>query len=91
MHLVETLAYWNQMPDVCHVECKMLGERQEAIYCQTVDADCNDCKHFKRGQEIPRSIPKSFAGTCLKFNHPTTAHPHWWTGKECFEHRRNNL
>lgn len=26
-------------------------------------------------------------GHCLKFDHPTTAFPKKWTGRECFEHR----
>jgi len=46
---VKTLAYWNQTPDVCHAECKREGERAAALECQIIDADCNDCKHYKRG------------------------------------------
>lgn len=83
-----TLAYWSQTPCVCHPECKQAGERQEAIDCQTIDADCNDCKHFERGSEIVRSIPKGFSGRCAKFDRPTAAYPKTWTGRECFEHRR---
>jgi len=84
---VTTLAYWNQTPDVCHSGCKQSGERQEAIDCQTIDADCNDCKHFKRGQIIG-GIPKAISGRCLLDDTVTYAYPHFWTGKECFEHRR---
>jgi hypothetical protein len=100
---VETLAYWNQTPDVCHAECKVAGERQEAIDCQIIDADCNDCKHFKRGYDVKRWLScmvdekPSFVlenmginvGHCLKFNKITQAFPHMSTGRECFEHRRN--
>lgn len=84
---VRTLAYWNQTPDLCHAECKSPGEKQEAIDCQVLDADCNDCVHFQRGKIIG-GIPKAFSGHCLKFDRPTTAYPHFWTGRECFEHRR---
>lgn len=55
---VKTLAYWSQTPDVCHAECKQLGERQEAIDCQTIDADCNDCRHYKRGTLEPKIVSK---------------------------------
>ena len=94
---VTTLAYWNQTPDVCHSGCKQAGERQEAIDCQVIDSDCNDCKHFKRNgitDEI-KGTPttngvKAFTvfGDCLKFEKKTTGHPHFWTGRECFTHRR---
>jgi hypothetical protein len=95
-HPVTTLAYWSQTPDVCHPECKKSGERQEAIDCQIIDADCNDCKFFKRGiAGVMRWTGLLFSkdttvvpGHCLKFNRPTTAYPHFWTGRDCFEHRR---
>ena len=82
-----TLSYWNQFVFFCHKICKQSGERQEAIDCQTIDASCNDCKHFQRGKIIG-GIPKTFDGHCLKFDKPTVAYPHYWHGKECFEHRR---
>lgn len=86
---VKTYSYWWHMPFVCHAECQKSGELQEAMDCQTIDADCNDCIWLKRsGKEIPRSIPRAFIGTCLKFNKSTVAYPHFWTGRECFEHRR---
>lgn len=88
---------------VCHKSCKVSGEKQEALDCQTVDADCNDCRHFKRGSIVPhsRSIQEQirtgqhpnfssevWSGHCLKFDTPTTAFPKKWTGRACFEHRR---
>ena len=94
---VTTLAYWNQTPDVCHSGCKQEGEKQEAIECQVIDADCNDCKHFKRNgrtNEVKGTATTMGAkatsvwGDCLKLGKPTTGHPHFWSGKECFEHRR---
>jgi len=102
---VTTFSYWNRDPFQCHRECKQLGERNEAISCQTIDADCNDCKHFKRGKLADKSSsqiktpdgrtetvtfqPNWFHGDCLKFNRPTIAQPNKWSGLECFEHRRS--
>jgi len=102
---IVTLCYWNQTPAWCHDECKVSGERQEAIDCQTIDADCNDCLYYQRGQQAPKVVssirtprgktrtvtyqPNTIInGHCKKFNKPTTAYPHTWTGMECFEHRR---
>jgi hypothetical protein len=89
---------------VCHPECKAFGEREEAFLCQQIDADCNDCKHFKRvevikrmlscmedGEPSMRLVNMGFiAGHCIKFDKPTFAEPNKWTGYECFEHRRTN-
>lgn len=47
---VPTVAYWFSTPDVCHRQCKDAGVRQEAFDCQVIDADCNDCRHYQRGQ-----------------------------------------
>lgn len=84
---VKTLAYWFGTEFVSHRHCQLQGEKQEAIDCQIIDADCNDCKYFVRGQRID-SVPKGQRGQCLKFNKPTVAYPHTWTGRDCFEHRR---
>lgn len=100
----KTLGYWNQFPFDCHPECKVAGERQEAIDCQVIDADCNDCKHFQRGEVVKKLLScmdggkagmrlvnmGTVNGKCLKFSRPTQAYPHMWTGRECFEHRRIN-
>jgi len=58
------------------------------IEMQTIDADCNDCRHFKRGQMVRRLGHVEFQGHCLKFDVPTTAYPMQFTGHECFEHRK---
>jgi len=53
-HPVETFTYWNHNKFFCHAECKVAGERQEATDCQTIDANCNDCKHYDRkGAHLP--------------------------------------
>lgn len=105
---VPTFAYWDSTPTeqrivfYCHAACKMDGEKQEAFDCQLIDADCNDCRHFKRGQvekrwlscmenkkPSMRLVNMGFIhGHCLKFDRYTTAQPNKWSGLECFEHRR---
>jgi hypothetical protein len=99
---VVTHSYWGGLPFQCHAECKQAGQRQEAFDCQCIDADCNDCKHFKRGSLEERWLSciendvaamklvnmGFFHGHCLKFDRPTEANPKKWTGRECFEHRR---
>lgn len=61
---------------------------EDIIEMQTIDADCNDCRHFKRG--VMTKIPglTFFEGHCLRFDKPTRAYPTQYTGHECFEHRR---
>lgn len=87
--------YWYQPSDPDHkCDCRELtGE--DIIAMQTIDADCNDCIHFERGELVTEAdgvrLGKSgqyFKGRCLKFNRPTTAHPGQYTGMPCFEHRR---
>lgn len=99
---VKTLAYWNQTPDICHVECKQPGEKQEALDCQTIDADCNDCIFFQRGEVVKKLLSAivdgkptmvltnmgCVTGYCSLFDGATMAYPHQWTGRQCFHHRR---
>lgn len=65
--------------------------KEDIIELQKIDADCNDCRHFKRG-EMGRSPAKTgtvfFRGHCLKFDKPTIAWPMQYSGHPCFEHRR---
>lgn len=100
---VMTKSYWKGLPFESHPECKEAGFWAEVIDCQTIDADCNDCRHFKRGEVIKRWLscmedkkPSMrlvnmgiITGHCLKFNKPALGHPNAWTGNECFEHRRS--
>lgn len=99
-----TFSYWSAFPFVCHKKCMDAGLKLEAFDCQVVDADCNDCKHFKRGQAAPKQVsrwknhkgewvetvynPEIWRGHCLKFDKPTLAFPKFCTGHPCFEHRR---
>lgn len=105
---IQTFSYWNKLQFWCHKLCKSFGETEEAIECQTIDADCNDCKHYKRGTLEPKIVsklkrgdgsivdvvfqPQVFInGHCNKFNKPTLAFPNKWTGRICFEHRKNKI
>ena len=38
-----TFGYWWGRKFACHKECKEKNVTEEALACQTVDADCNDC------------------------------------------------
>ena len=57
---------------------------------QTIDADCNDCIHFRRGTLIKMPGLKLFEGHCLKLDRPTRAYPMQYSGRACFEHRRKD-
>lgn len=75
--------YWKGCWAGTHKECQMADLVKE---CQTIDADCNDCKHFERKERVSNQI---FKGNCLKLNKETTAYPNFCSGHECFEHRKN--
>jgi len=61
---------------------------QDIIEMQIIDADCNDCRHFKRGAMVKVPGLKFFEGHCIKLDKPTRAYPMQYTGHECFEHRK---
>lgn len=80
-------AYWKRMGGgtywfVCHADCLKDGYAEEAHACQEVDADCNDCKHFRRVD--------GNRGECLKLGTPTTARPGAASAYKCFEHRKGS-
>lgn len=99
---VKVHSYWGAQPYFSHPECRESGFTSEVIECQTIDADCNDCGHFKRGAIVTRTLSCMengkaavrvvnmgfFDGHCLKFDLPTVAQPNKWTGHQCFEHRK---
>lgn len=101
---VITYSYWNTSKTkyYCHKECKLAGEKQEALDCQIIDSACNSCKFFKRGELIKKWLSSMvngksakilvnmgiFNGHCLKFDKPVQTSPTNWEGLECFEHRR---
>lgn len=55
---VPTFSYWWSLEFLCHKACKEAGEKQEAFDCQIIDADCNDCRHYKRGKLAPKVVSK---------------------------------
>lgn len=63
--------------------------KEDVLAQQTIDADCNDCRHFGRGQITSKAGGIIvWSGHCRKFDQPTKAYPNQYTGRECFEHRR---
>src|SRR3954469_10640068 len=98
-----THSYWQGVPFICHKSCKVEGEKEEAYLCQNIDADCNDCKYFKRGTLVKKELSDIidgkpgkrlvnmgyFEGHCLKFDKPAIACPKQCTGLKCFEHRKD--
>ena len=80
--------YWHGMAvPFGSEEAKVATLKMEAIECQTIDADCNDCKHFQRGRMLAKGNASAFEGHCRKFDKPTIAYPKFASGHECFEHR----
>lgn len=51
-----TYSYWQGDPFICHKACKDAGIKREAYECQCIDADCNDCRHYRRGKLAPQQI-----------------------------------
>ena len=98
-----TVSYWGVTKFPCHKACKVEGEKTEAYDCQVIDADCNDCFFFQRGQAIFRWLScmdkgkpsKRYAsmeiteGHCLKFHRRAIASPKFASGFECFVHRKD--
>lgn len=60
----------------------------DVVEMQKIDADCNDCRHFKRGAMTKVGGLTRFDGHCLNLNVPTEAWPMQYTDRACFEHRR---
>lgn len=86
-HYWFTKAQQRQLGHVCGVGCREMS-KEDIIEQQKIDADCNDCKHFKRGQFHKSPGLDWFDGHCLKFDKPTKAYPMQFTGHFCFEHRK---
>lgn len=83
---VRTLSYWSGVEFICHKSCKVAGEKQEAFDCQLIDADCNDCKHYKRGTLAPKVISKLHRkdGTVVD----VIFQPNYFIGGQCLKFNR---
>lgn len=77
-----TYSYWNAFWFMCHKQCKDNGYKAEAVECQEIDADCNDCKDFKRQDGTK--------GICLKTGKDVVASANFCSNKPCFEHRKKD-
>ncbi len=84
-----TPSYWLGGAYPCHRACKVEGYANEAYECQKIDADCNDCKHFKREKHLSKGGKGIWQGQCLKFDCLTLAYPNFCSNKQCFEHRKD--
>jgi len=78
-----THSYWQGMKFLCHKNCKAAGEKSEALECQTLDADCNDCRHYKRGTSAPTQISryKNHKGEWVEIVYK----PEIWIGGHCLK------
>lgn len=83
---VVTHSYWQGLPFVCHKDCKEAGVKQEAFDCQVVDADCNDCAHYKRGKLAPLVVSrlKRRDGKVVEVKHQ----PNFFIGGHCLKFDR---
>jgi len=66
--------------------CPVCTNEENIIACQKIDADCNDCKFFLRGEKVSKGI---FEGICKKDNSKVLAYPVHYSGHECFVHRKD--
>lgn len=73
--------YWWSHHFPSHKACREPGMKEEAYECQLIDADCNDCRHFRR--------EGGNKGLCAKTSLPVIAHPVFCSGHQCFEHRKS--
>lgn len=78
-----THSYWQGLPFICHKACKDAGGKQEAFDCQVIDADCNDCRHYKRGKLASRvvSLLRRTDGTTVEVSHQ----PNIFIGGRCLK------
>lgn len=81
-----TNTYWQGLLDLSHSECKKEGEREEAYECQSIDADCNDCRHFKREDRQEGRCMKTLWRRIIRKK--VKAQPQFCSSLECFDHRR---
>lgn len=106
----ETSSYWwaagsgpqgGPARDVCHPECKKIGETLEAFEAQDIDRSCNYCRFFERGKSSTHQyrgnvhLSRVFRGQCVnpdsKYFSQEVSGPVGSLNPvqpECFENRR---
>jgi len=84
------VGYWTPLWFSAHKDCISI-QAEDAYDCQKIDADCNDCGHFVRGEKLscPGSKYASFKGHCSKWDFKTMGHVNFCTDMPCFEHRKD--
>lgn len=95
-------SYWTPMwKPCCSEKCANEGYKKEEFECQKIDANCNECKFFKRECFDENTKPQThnlfqpigcYVGTCLNkkskyFNKKIGANRNLYQGMECFVHR----
>ncbi len=75
--------YWGGIWSPSHKECTDWVEKEHRA-CKEIDADCNDCLNFVRGEKVSDGI---FSGTCKRFGKEVFAYPNFCSGHDCLEAR----
>lgn len=90
-------SYWGAVWIPLHKECIQPYKEVEILFCQKVDADCNDCIYFDRtntkGESLGMSREffskiKTIKGYCSFHDKVTEASPNNFSGYPCFKHRK---
>lgn len=95
-------SYWTPMwKPCCSEKCANEGYKKEEYECQCIDANCNECKFFKREGYSENLRPQihgiiqhigCYIGTCLNkkskyFNKKVGANRNLYQGMKCFVNR----
>lgn len=70
-----TTTYWWPRYSLSHKACKTQGEQSEAYECQTIDANCNDCRYFNRKHNAGNGV---YYGACKKPVERGSKKPYWF-------------
>ena len=89
--------YWAAVPVEVPADDAQAYRRDNARWCQEIDADCNDCRHFARERFEQYPGLKRWVGTCSNparqpvhctLGGKVVAYPAQYTGNPCFMHRK---
>lgn len=88
-------AYWTPSHfQLWHKDCHAKHYHLGVIEQQTIDMDCNECKHFEAKEQTDKAGGRR--GICGRTGVATTAYPggtfcNYPTHEQCFEHRKAHL